>query len=287
MPLIQYGIEVAQLWYLRLGGPHGKFHTGIFFASVPSLSNCTMGQMYTNDLTFSTLNHMILIPDTLIPFIQDIGIPSELHSDDAKELTQGKMKDLLEKFWIKGTQSEPYSPWQVRVELCIREVKRAVRHSLETSRALKHLWDYCTKYHCELHNLTAHPIFILQDRTPYEWVVGRTPDISEYIDYQWYETVWYLDRDAEFPNNKKKLGKWLGIAHNVGQALCYYILPSSGHPIVHSKIQALSNDQRQSTEIQQAVRDLHQAISDKFKSEADHFPHRTCNLMKNFRYTYL
>ncbi len=65
-------------------------------------------------------------PDTLISFMQDIGLPSELHSDDAKELTQGRMAALEREFWIKTTQSKPYSPWQVRAELAIREVKKAV-----------------------------------------------------------------------------------------------------------------------------------------------------------------
>jgi GH24 family phage-related lysozyme (muramidase) len=50
-------------------------------------------------------------PDALVSFMQDIGIPSELHSDDAKELNQGKMMGILKKFWIKGSQSEPYSSW--------------------------------------------------------------------------------------------------------------------------------------------------------------------------------
>ncbi len=52
-------------------------------------------------------------PEALISFMQDIGIPSDLHSNDAKELTQGRMVELLCKFWIKSTQSDPYSPWQV------------------------------------------------------------------------------------------------------------------------------------------------------------------------------
>jgi hypothetical protein len=69
--------------------------------------------------------------------MQDIGIPAELHSDDAKELTMGKMGDLAWQFWIKTTQSEPYSPWQVRAELCIREVKKAVRHAMTKTRAPK------------------------------------------------------------------------------------------------------------------------------------------------------
>jgi hypothetical protein len=68
-------------------------------------------------LAFKDLPHSI-------SFMQDIGIPCELHSDDAKELKEWKMGELLKKIWIKGMQSEPYSPWQVRAELCIWELER-------------------------------------------------------------------------------------------------------------------------------------------------------------------
>lgn len=105
-----YHTEVAQLHYSRLGGQHGKFHSDTFFASTQSLSNCTIGQMYTNNIHFTKYYPMRLksdAPDTLIPFMQDIGILSDLHSDDAKELTQGRIQELMKKFWIKGSQSEP------------------------------------------------------------------------------------------------------------------------------------------------------------------------------------
>jgi hypothetical protein len=91
----RYTTEVTQLCYPRLGGPHGKFHTDTFFSSVPSLSNCTIGQMHTNDLHFSKFYPMQTksqAHETLKSFMQEIGIPSELHSNDAKELTEGKCK---------------------------------------------------------------------------------------------------------------------------------------------------------------------------------------------------
>jgi hypothetical protein len=75
-----------------------------------------MGQMFMNDIHFTKFYPMHLkseAPEALISFMQDIGIPSDLHSNDAKELTQGRMVELLCKFWIKSTQSDPYSPWQV------------------------------------------------------------------------------------------------------------------------------------------------------------------------------
>ncbi len=71
--------------------------------------------MHTNDTHFTQFYPMKRkgeVPDT-ISFMQDMGIPSELHSNDAIELTQGRMAALACEFWIKTTQSEPYSPWQV------------------------------------------------------------------------------------------------------------------------------------------------------------------------------
>jgi len=46
--------------------------------------------------------------------MQDVGIPCILHSDDTEE----------------RKQSEPYSPWKVRTELCNREWKKAVHYTL-------------------------------------------------------------------------------------------------------------------------------------------------------------
>lgn len=36
------------------------------------------------------------------------------------------------------------------------------------------------------------------------------------------------------------MGKWLGVAHRVGQALCYYILTGNGQPIICSIVQPIS-----------------------------------------------
>ena len=122
--------------------------------------------------------------------------------------------------------SEPHSPWQVRAELTIREVKQAVRNLRAKVDAHVRLWDYCTTYICELRCLTVHDHFSLHDRTPYEIVTGHTPDISEYLDYKWYDVIWYYDQLEPFPNERRKLARWLGVSHHVGQGLCYAILPN-------------------------------------------------------------
>ncbi len=53
-----------------------------------------MGQIYTNDIDFTRfipMKHKSEAAHTLVELCQDIGIPAELHSDDAKELTCGEM----------------------------------------------------------------------------------------------------------------------------------------------------------------------------------------------------
>jgi hypothetical protein len=122
----RFRTRVAQLHFPRLAGHHGVFHTDTFFSAMPSLSNCRMGQLYVNDVDFMKLYPMQQkgkAADTPVAFIHIIGIPAGLHSDIAKELTQGKMAETIKEYWIAPSQAKPYSPWQVRAKLSIREVK--------------------------------------------------------------------------------------------------------------------------------------------------------------------
>jgi len=51
--------------------------------------------------------------------------------------------------------------------------------------------------------------------------MGHTPDISSLATFNFYEPVWYIDQTAEFPKPRRKLGRWLGEAYDIGQAMCY------------------------------------------------------------------
>ena len=245
----RFRTENAQLRYQRLGGRFGRFTSDTMFAKVKSIRGNTMAQVFANDV-----DYVKLIPmrrkgeagDSLVEFIQDTGIPSELHTDMAKEEILGKWKEVIRKYEIKPTMSEPYSPWQVGAERSIREIKKSTRHIMINTKAPKCLWDFCAVYACEIRCLTVHPNFAAQGRTPYELVTGRTPDISEYVEFEWYEPLWYYNQE-DYPADRRLLGRWLGVAHRVGQACCYYILTASGQTIVRSTVQKVSEDEYKST----------------------------------------
>ena len=69
----------------------------------------------------------------------------------------------------------------------------------------------------------------MNGRSGHEIVTRETLDISEHIDYGWVDNLWYIDKNASFPEDKRKARKWLGPCHNTSQALTYFILRQSFH----------------------------------------------------------
>ena len=59
-------------------------------------------------------------------------------------------------------------------------------------------------------SLTSNSSFSLDGRTLMEQVMGETPNISEYLDFSFYDWVWYKDNAGLGENC---IRWWLGIAH--------------------------------------------------------------------------
>jgi len=257
----------AQLRYSQLSGRHGRFYTNTFFASVPTLNGCKMAQIFVNDLNFTKVYPMQTkseTSDTLKAFIHDVGIPHALHSDDAKEFMQGSFKQLCKDYNIPCTYTEPYSPWQNRAEGGIRELKRHVHQKMTSKKVPQRLWDFCCKWSCEVRNKSAGKLYQLEGRTPFEAVMGNTPDISSLVSHDFYDYVWYYDQTPEFPAPRKKVGRWIGEAHSFGKAMCYWILSKNAEPIVRSTIQAIPEDELTTEDFKTQVQLLDDKISSKF-----------------------
>jgi len=248
----RYRTKHDALRYNQLGGRHGRFYSDTLFASEKSLHGNTVAQIFANDIGYTYLMPMKSkseAPYALKEFIQDVGIPSQLHTDDAKELTIGRWKEICQTHGIKQTQTEPHSQFQNRAEINIREVKKLSRRLMHSTNSPKRLWDLCAKHVAELRCLTAQPLYSLHGRTPFEMVTGNTPDISEYISFQWYQPVWFFD-NTSFPEPTKHIARWIGVAHNIGQAMCFWVLPSSGIPIARSTVQSITEAELRDPSVQ-------------------------------------
>jgi hypothetical protein len=180
----RYRTKQAALRYNQLGGRHGRFCSDTFFSTVRSTRGNTVGQIFVNDIGYTKFIPMKAKSEAgnaLVEFIQDVGIPGTLHTDNAKELNSGKWLEVCKTYDIKQTFTEPFSPFQNRAEVNIRELKKHVRQLMKRTNTPKRLWDFCASYVAEIRSLTAQPLYSLHGRTPHELVTGNTPDISEYI----------------------------------------------------------------------------------------------------------
>jgi hypothetical protein len=256
----------AQLRYSQLSGRHGRFYTDTFFSNTPTMNGNTMAQLYINDLSFTKVYPMKAkseAADTLRKFIQDVGIPHALHSDDAPELMYGKFKQTCKEYGIGATYTKPYSPWQNRAEGGIHELKWHIHRHMMNKQVPQRLWDFCARWSCEIRNKSAGTLYALEDCTPYEATLGETPDISSLVPFTFYDPIWYYDEMSSFPDPKRKLGRWLGEAKDFGQAMCYWVLSDTAKLIARSTVQPIPQDKLQLEETETQLKTLDQVILDK------------------------
>ena len=142
---------------------------------------------------------------------------------------------------------------------------------LRQTRASKCLLDYAATYVSEVRSCTAHQLYELHGRTLYEIVAGDTPDIMEWLEYDFYQPVWFYS-PAMFPVEKQLLRRWLGVAHRVGQALCYWIIPVSGVPIARSTVQPISKDDLARKEVIDELASYNMSIAVFFAKKNHKYP---------------
>jgi len=94
------------------------------------------------------------------------------------------------------------------------------------------LWLLCLLYCCAVLNSVAHekPHW----HTPLEALTGHTPDISALLQFSFWQPV-YFAQDTKFPSDSpERLGHWVGIADNVGDALTYNIITDDKDHLIYS-----------------------------------------------------
>ncbi len=248
-----------------------RFYSDTFFSGTKSIPQNTCAQLFVTDFGYAKVTPIRTKAEAgfaLKELIQDVGIPKDLHTDGAKELTMGNWKQVCQESGIKTSITEKNSPWQNRAEVEIRELKRHVRRLMTRSATPLTLWDFCCQYVVELRNRIARPLPQLHGRTPYELLTGNTPDVSEFLEFHWFQLVWYYEPSV-FPEQNRLIAKWLGVAHRVGQAMCFWILPISGVPIARTTIQAISKEELTSVEVQCMITSYERAIEETLGDNTD------------------
>lgn len=172
-------------------------------------------------------------------FIRTYGAPDEIISDGSREQTgrNTAFKAELRKFDIPHRIIEPERHNQNPAEGVIREVRKKWYRTIFKSNCPRSLWNYGLPHCAAIMNRTASHSGELNGRTPLEHLTGETIDISEYLDFGFWDRVWFKENAGI---GETKLGRFLGISHQVGSLMSYWILPESGIPESRTTVQRIT-----------------------------------------------
>ena len=252
----RYRVDHLHLNRRRL---NGSWFTDTLFSKVVSIQGNVCAQVFTNG-QFTTVHPMeskSKVAHALTEFADDVGIPDSLLSDGAAEMVGPRTEFMKEvnRLKIRLRRSEVgRSNQNYAAEREIGELKKRWRNRMLKRKVPPRLWDYGLVYESNILNrIPRGP----HQRTGIELVTGETPDISEWLDFEFYDRVWFYDqKKIEIDGSGRRLARWLGVAHRVGSDLCYWLLLDSGKVIAR-------------TTVQHVVREDY--VNDDTRSQIEHF----------------
>mmetsp|Transcript_5411 Transcript_5411/g.7980 ORF Transcript_5411/g.7980 Transcript_5411/m.7980 type:complete len:205 (+) Transcript_5411:2308-2922(+) len=165
-------------------------YSDTLFSNTKSIRGNQYAQLFVTDKHYCAIKPMKTkgeAGEKLNEFITTTGNPEGLITDGAKEEYHGRWGEVRKKFLLHQRQTEPHSAWQSHAEDAIRESKNHYRRLMDRKRVPEALWDFGMEYISYARNRIAHPT--LDNRTPLEVLTGDSPDISELLDFSFYDWV--------------------------------------------------------------------------------------------------
>ena len=264
----RYRTDIMQSRLRRLAG---TWFADTMFSTCKSLNGKTCAHVFTNGkfVYLEPITSKREVGLALQSFGHDVGIPQTLVFDGSQEQCGPKTEFMkfIRNHEIQWRIIEPHSHWQNKAEGMIREIRKKWRAMCQRRKVPRRLWDYALVHLTRISNLTAKGD---DRRTPWEEVTGDTPDISEYLDFEFYDWVWYWDTPGDMDN--PKIGRWLGVAHRIGAAMCFYVLSQNGNVIARSTVQHLTKAESLSDAISQRLKDYELEIEGRL-SDRDYIDH--------------
>ncbi|MEM7375750.1 MAG: hypothetical protein AAF587_44565 [Bacteroidota bacterium] len=112
--------------------------------------------------------------------------------------------------------------------------------------------------------MTATNAAGLRGQTPLGALTGETPDISQYLDFGWYDWVWFKENAGlDVP----RLGRFLGISESATIMTTYWILPESGIPVSAGTVQRVTHLEQQTDSFKEKCSAYTKKIADTFKED--------------------
>ena len=245
----------------------GVVYTDMMDGQHKSFDGNKFAQVFTMDFHFSAfypIESKGYAGDSLKRFIADFGVPDNIICDGSKEQTKRGMTfmEQVRKHHINIHTTKPNRHNQSKVEGVIRESWKNWFRTMQQKHVPRRLWDYSLKWVSEVHVRTSSDAADLKGRTPLEWITGDSVDISEYLDFSFYDWCCYHDNAGPGPT---KLGRWLGVVHKAGGLMSYWILTVNCTVIARTTVQQVTSLEMQPDHMKERAQAFDEAIKAKIK----------------------
>jgi len=133
-------------------------------------------------------------------------------------------------------------------------------------RVPKRVWDFGLVFEGKILTRMARG---RNKQTGYEEVTGETAEIGEWLDFEFYDLVWWLDRPVK-PNvtdDTRRLARWLGISHRVGSDMCYWLITESGKIISKTSVEHVTRDDYLKGDIKKTIDEFNEKLTERLNDE--------------------
>ena len=148
-------------------------------------------------------------------FSHDFEIPEHLMFDGYSAQVGRNMVFMktVRKYDTQYHISSPRRPNENPAEGYISKLNKRWYRIILKNKVPERLWDYGLVWISKTGNLSVSSSRYASRRTPLEYITGVTPDISEYLDFTFYDWVTYRANDGL---GELSIGQWLGVSHKFG-----------------------------------------------------------------------
>jgi hypothetical protein len=202
---------------------------------------------------------------SLVDFSDDVGIPEALVTDGASEFT-GKNTEFVKearRMRIKMHTTEQGRKNQNHpAEREIGFLAKRWKLRMLKKKVPKRLWDFGLVYESELLTRMARG---KDHRSGFEEVTGNTPDISEWLDFEFYDLVWWIDRPykPDITDDVRRLARWLGVSHRVGSDMCYWLITESGQIVSKTSVEHVTRDDYLPADTKKKIEDFNAKLEER------------------------
>ena len=92
-------------------------------------------------------------------------------------------------------------------------------------------------------------------------LTGDMPDISEWLDFDLYDKVWFWDSPHKEENPRP--GCWLGVSHRIRSALCYWVIDHKGDVFSRTTVHHVTEQDLQSDDIRKQFEHLDSSLNER------------------------